>query len=166
MRLRRAADRDRSAIARIHAESWADTYRGILPDALLDVSLPAIMAERWARQPIAPADAVFVVEEDGDLLGFAASWDGDPVYIDNLHVAAAARSRGLGRRLLGETARHFLASGRNRALLHVVAANHRARALYLALGGRPDGLEDKDLYGTLVPNERIVWDDLRALAAL
>ena len=165
MRVRRAADADRPEIARLHTASWQDTYRGMLPDSLLDEELPAIMAERWAGQEIGPRDAVLVAEEDGALLGFAASWDAEPVYIDNLHVAAASRSRGLGRQLLGETARHFLALGRESALLHVVAANHRARAFYLALGSQPDGIEEKNLYGVLVPNERIVWPDLCLLGA-
>jgi ribosomal protein S18 acetylase RimI-like enzyme len=97
------------------------------------------------------------------VLGFAATWDGEPAYVDNLHVAAKARSGGIGRRLLAETARHFLAMGRSGALLHVVAANRRARALYLSLGGQPAGVEDKDLYGTSVPNERIIWRDLGVL---
>ena len=56
--------------------------------------------------------------------------------------------------------------GSKRALLHVVAANRRARHLYLALGGRPAGVEDKDLYGTPVANERILWDNLEVLLAL
>ncbi|MBV9883054.1 MAG: GNAT family N-acetyltransferase [Sphingomonadaceae bacterium] len=163
MNIRLAADADRMEIARLHTESWRDAYRAILPAALLDETLAPIMAERWADQPIGPSDAVLVAEEGGALSGFAASWDGDPVYIDNLHVAAAARSRGIGRRLLAGTARHFLAIGRRKALLHVVASNSRARALYLALGGRPDGIEDKNLYGTVVPNERIEWDDLGLL---
>jgi ribosomal protein S18 acetylase RimI-like enzyme len=163
MIVRPAADADRPPIAQLHTESWRDAYREILPAELLDGELARIMAERWARQQVGPADALLVAEEEGAILGFAASWDGDPAYVDNLHVAAAARSRGVGRRLLAETARHFLAIGRSRALLHVVAGNARARALYLALGGRPAGIEDKDLYGTLVPNERIEWDDLRLL---
>ena len=165
MRTRRAIDADRPAIARLHAASWGDTYRHILPDKLLEETLPGIMAERWAGQPIGPADAVLVADDAGEIVGFAATWDGEPVYIDNLHVAAEARSRGIGRLLLAETARHFLAAGRNGALLHVVAVNHRARALYLALGGRPAGVEEKDLYGTIVANERIEWDDLNALLA-
>jgi ribosomal protein S18 acetylase RimI-like enzyme len=165
VRIRGAADADRPAIARIHAASWGDTYRGILPDSLLDDRLPEIMSSRWASQPIGPSDAVLVAEQEGNILGFAATWHGDPVYIDNLHVAAAARSRGVGRLLLAETARRLLAIGSRRALLHVVAANLRARAFYLALGGRPAGVEDKDLYGTLVANERIEWDDLETLLA-
>jgi len=163
MRIRRAADPDRPAIAHIHAQSWRDTYRLILPDSLLDDRIQTIMADRWASQAIGPKDAVLVAVQGGEILGFAASWDGDPPYIDNLHVAAEARSRGIGRRLLAETARHFLATRRKGAFLHVVAANRRARDLYLALGGRPAGLEDKDLYGTFVANELIVWDDLDVL---
>lgn len=154
MRIRRAGDRDRAAIAALHAASWRGAYRGVLPDLLLDAQLAAITAERWAGQDIGPADAVLVAEEEDEILGFGATWDGEPVYIDNLHVAAAARSRGIGRRLLAETARHFLARGRAGARLHVVAANRRARALYLSLGGRSAGIEDRDLHGTLVPNER------------
>jgi ribosomal protein S18 acetylase RimI-like enzyme len=165
MRIRRAADADRPAIARLHAASWADTYRGILPDSLLDDRLPATMADRWASQQIGPSDAVLVAEDEGNIIGFAATWHGDPVYIDNLHVAAEARSRGIGRLLLAETARHFLAIGSKRALLHVVAANRRARHLYFALGGRPTGVEDKDLYGTSVANERIEWSSLEVLLA-
>jgi ribosomal protein S18 acetylase RimI-like enzyme len=137
--------------------------RFILPDSLLDDELPAIMSERWASQAIGPSDAVLVAEDETGILGFAATWDGEPAYIDNLHVAAEARSRGIGRRLLAETARHFLAIGSKGALLHVVAANRRARDLYLALGGRPAGVEEKDLYGTSVPNERIIWPDLGLL---
>jgi ribosomal protein S18 acetylase RimI-like enzyme len=165
MRIRRAVDADRPAIARLHAASWRDTYRGILPDTLLDETLPGIMDARWAGQAIGPADAVLVAEQDDEILGFAATWDGEPVYIDNLHVATEARSGGIGRRLLAETARHFLAIGRKGAMLHVVAANRRACDLYLALGGRPAGIEEKDLYGTLVPNERILWDHLEILLA-
>ena len=163
MIIRRATDADRPAIAYIHAQSWRDTYRGILPDSLLDNEIEAIMADRWATQPIGPSDAVLVAEDGGDLAGFAATWDSDPVYIDNLHVAAEARSRGLGRLLLAETARHFLAIGRKRALLHVVAGNVRARKFYLALGGRPGAFEDKDLYGPIVANERIEWEDFDLL---
>lgn len=163
MRIRRAVDSDRPVIALLHAASWRYTYLGILPASLLDDWIEAIMLDRWASQKIGPSDAVLVAEAEGNILGFAATWHGDPVYIDNLHVAAEARSRGIGRHLLAETARHFLAIGSKRALLHVVAANRRARHFYLALGGRPSGVEDKDLYGTSVANERIQWDNLEVL---
>lgn len=166
MRIRRAEDPDRAAIAALHTASWRDSYRGTLPDSLLDGTLDGLMADRWAEQAIGAADAVLVAEEDGALLGFCAAWDREPVYIDNVHVAAAARSRGIGRQLLAAVATHFLAGGRHGAALHVVASNRRAKALYLTLGGREAGLFDKNLYGTLVPNMRIEWDSLERLRAL
>jgi ribosomal protein S18 acetylase RimI-like enzyme len=165
IRIRRATDADRTSIAAIHAQSWRDAYRGVLPDALLDDEIDDIMRRRWEEQAIAPEDAVLVAERDEDVVGFCATWDGESAYIDNFHVLSEARSQGIGRHLLAETARHFLALGRRSAHLHVVAVNARARALYLALGGRPAGIEDKNLYGTLVPNERIEWPDLAVLLA-
>jgi GNAT superfamily N-acetyltransferase len=133
IRIRRATDADRPAIAAIHAQSWRDAYRGVLPEAFLDAEVDEVMRRRWQEQAIRPEDAVLVA------------------------------AQGIGRRLLAETARHFLGLGRGRGHLHVVAANLRARALYLALGGEPAGIEDKNLYGTLVPNERIEWPDLAVL---
>ena len=161
--IRPAVDADRPSIAAIHAQSWRDAYRGVLPDALLDREIEGIMRRRWDQKAIGPEDAVLVAEQDGAVVGFCATWDGESAYIDNLHVSKEARSQGVGRRLLGETARHFLGVGRKQAHLHVVAANVRARALYLALGGEPAGIVPKDLYGTMVPNERIAWHDLALL---
>ena len=163
IRIRRAADADRPAIAAIHAQSWRDTYRTVLPDAFLDGEVEDVMRRRWQEQEIRREDAVLVAESEGGIVGFSATWDGESAYIDNLHVGREARSQGVGRRLLAETARHFLGLGRRRGHLHVVTANRRARALYLALGGCPAGIEDKNLYGTLVPNERIDWPDLGLL---
>jgi ribosomal protein S18 acetylase RimI-like enzyme len=163
IRIRRATDADRPAIAAIHAQSWRDAYRSILPDSFLDHEVDGIMRGRWEEQAIRVEDAVLVAEREGEILGFCATWDAESAYIDNFHVLAKARSQGIGRGLLAETARHFLGLGRRRAHLHVVAANARARALYVALGGRRAGIEDKDLYGTIVPNERIEWDDLGLL---
>lgn len=161
--IRRAKEGDRAAIAGIHAESWRDAYRGLLPDVLLDGEIDGIMAARWAEQEMCAADAVLVADRGGEVVGFSATWDGESAYVDSIHVRADARSHGLGRRLLGETARHFLARGRSRAHVHVVAANARARAFYFALGGRSAGIVEKNLYGTIVANERIEWDDLALL---
>ena len=161
--VRRAADADRPAIASIHAQSWRDAYRGVLPDAFLEDEVDEVMRRRWDEQAIRDEDAVLVAERDGIVVGFCATWDGESADIDNLHVLREARSQGVGRHLLAETALHFLGIGRKRAHLHVVTANLRARALYLALGGQPGGIEDKNLYGTMVPNERIDWPDLALL---
>lgn len=165
IRIRRAAAADRPAIAALHAQSWRDSYQAILPERFLRFEIDAIMAARWEAQAVRPEDSLLLAEAEHGLLGFCAAWDGESAYIDNLHVRSDARSQGIGRRLLAATAAHFLQLGRRRAHLHVIAVNARAKALYLALGGRAAGLADKDLYGTIVENERIEWDDLDLLRA-
>ena len=165
MSIRPASDKDRGAIAAIHTESWQKSYRGALPDDLLDERLSKIMTDRWRNQTISDRDVVIVAEdEDGAVVGFCATWVDDSGYIDNLHVRSTHQSRGLGRTMLRETARRLLSNDVQRAYLHVVATNARARALYLKLGGEPGAIEDKDLYGTIVPNQRIDWSDLSILA--
>jgi ribosomal protein S18 acetylase RimI-like enzyme len=165
MTIRAARDSDRDAIAAIHTASWQQSYRGILPDDLLDDRLPAIMADRWHRQEITERDVVLVAEgADGDPVGFCATWVDQGGYIDNLHVRSSHQSQGLGRAMLRETARRLLDHDVRLAYLHVVASNERARALYLELGGQPSIIEDKNLYGTMVPNQRIFWSDVSILA--
>lgn len=166
MNIRSARDSDRDVIAAIHTASWQQSYRDVLPDDLLDDRLSGIMAERWRTQAVGERDVLLAAEaEDGQVVGFCATWAAQGRgYIDNLHVHSSCQSQGLGRAMLRETARQLLSHGLHSAYLHVVASNHRARALYLNLGGEPGPIEDKNLYGAIVPNQRIDWSDVSILA--
>ena len=167
MNIRAARDSDRDAIAAIHTASWQQTYRDVLPDELLDGRLSGIMADRWRTQAISDHDVVLVADADGELAGFSSTWvEQSTAYIDNLHVRAEYQSRGFGRAMLRETARQLIGSDISSAYLHVVASNERARLLYLKLGGEPGLIEDKNLYGTIVPNQVIAWSDLSILAGV
>ncbi len=166
MKLRPAEAADRPRIAELHAVNWRNTYRGFLPDDFLAGPVDAYMSERWARQPVAPQDLLLVAEdESGALAGFVALWvQGDTGFIDNLHVAAAGRSRGLGRMLLAAAARHLEAQGITSAYLHVFTGNVRARDLYVALGGQAGEPFDDEIAGHGLPAQRIDWPDVRVLA--
>lgn len=102
MRIRRAVEADRPAIARLHAAGWADSYRSILPDSLLDDRLPALISERWARRAIGPSDAVLVAGRGTNILGEAKDLYGTPVANERiewddlgvLRVGAAPRGQG------------------------------------------------------------------------
>lgn len=163
MNIRPAEDKDRPIIAEIHARSWQENYRDYLPEELLDERIPALMAERWKNAEIGAQDIVLVAEDD-QVQGFVAVWDDEMPYIDNLHVRSTGRSKGIGRKLLAAAARAAKENSRKGIWLHVVVGNDRARSLYTRLGGIADGIDDKDLYGTMVPNERIIWRDINTLA--
>ncbi|MEP3224407.1 MAG: N-acetyltransferase [Parasphingorhabdus sp.] len=163
MIIRPAQDMDRPIIAEIHARSWQENYRNVLSPALLDEKIPGLMADHWSKAVIGAQDIVLVAE-DHAIQGFVAAWDNDSVYVDNLHVRSACQSQGTGRKLLTAAANIAQQNGRQSMWLHVVVGNDRARKLYTKLGGEPDGTENKDLYGTMVPNERILWRDINILA--
>lgn len=163
MNIRPAEDKDRPIIAEIHARSWQENYRDYLSAELLDEQIPTLMAERWKNAEIRAQDVVLVAEDD-QVQGFVAVWDDEMPYIDNLHVRSDGRSKGIGRKLLAAAARAAKENGRKAIWLHVVVGNDRAKNLYTRLGGIADGIDDKDLYGTMVPNERIIWRDIKILA--
>ncbi|MEO1044908.1 MAG: GNAT family N-acetyltransferase [Pseudomonadota bacterium] len=163
MIVRRFADGDRAAIAAIHSLSWQQSYREQMPPAFLDEELPSIMQQHWNNKIIREQDIVLVAEDNDKIIGFVAAWDGDPVYLDNLHVVEAYRSHGVGRCLMGETAIRARDNGRTAIDLHVVIGNDRAKALYLAMGGAVSAEENKDLHNIPVAHYRISWPDVTTL---
>ena len=85
---------------------------------------------------LGPGAAWLVVYEDGEPVacGGLRRMDGDMAEIKRMYVAAAARGRGHGRRLLAELERRALAFGFRRIGLITTEVLAEARALYAAAG--------------------------------
>jgi GNAT superfamily N-acetyltransferase len=170
-RLRAAAPADAQAIARLHAESWRLTYRGILPDAYLDGPIAVERLRLWtARLSLAgPAQPFVRLAECDALAGFVCVLrDEEPPWglcLDNLHVLPHFRSRGLGRALMAEAARWAATIAPGRPLhLWVFVANRSAIAFYERLGAEPVERRIKAVIpGMSAPSVRFVWRDLGAL---
>lgn len=170
--IRMAGPEDAGAIARLHTASWRAVYRGILPDAYLDDDVVAERQRYWSGALATPPGRGFVLValQGRAPAGFiAVTRDGEAGYdavIDSLHVAAAWRGAGLGRRLMGRAAAHLLADGAASVCLRVFDANTAAIRFYLRLGGRPDGTGIDDFAGADMPDTRFGWHDLAALRNL
>jgi ribosomal protein S18 acetylase RimI-like enzyme len=114
-------------------------------DALAALERACFRAERldrasFRRRLASPAGLVVVAVSDGSLLGYAlARFDLRRALarLDSIAVAARARGRGLGARLLAAVERAARAAGARRLGLEVRPANRAARALYVARGYRP-----------------------------
>ena len=83
-----------------------------------------------------------VAEEGGELVGYALImryFDTDPCawlsHMQDLFVASAWRSRGVGKRLIAAAARYTLDEGRLELAWHVRDHNTRGRAFYQRIGG-------------------------------
>ena len=166
--IRTAGAGDAAAIASLHTQSWREVYRGILPDTYLNHEVGGERLRHWTGA-LAASDGGFVLVAGTDdaVSGFiAVARDSEPGYdavIDSLHVAAAWRGCGLGRRLMGQAAARLLADGATSVCLRVFDANTAAIRFYRRLGGRPDGTGIDPFASADMPDTRFGWRDLAAL---
>ncbi|MGF1502889.1 MAG: GNAT family N-acetyltransferase [Paracoccaceae bacterium] len=150
IRLRPAVPGDVPALARLHAASWRDSYRGIVADRVLDGDLETQRRELWARLLARPAGTLHAhVAEGADwadradpgngLAGFALALplpDGALAHLAALYVAARLRGCGIGDRLLRAIVRGLVETGVRTLSAEVYAEAGRARAFYAVRGAR------------------------------
>lgn len=165
--IRAAAPADADAIARVHVQSWRETYRGLIPDNLLDGMTDSAALERrramWSAL-VARPDPVQVAIEGGQVVAFASGGapQDHPGYDAELHTLyslRAAQGQGTGRALLRGVAGALRAGGARNLALWVLDSNP-TRNWYVRQGAREAG-EKQD--GAL-REVRMVWDDLDTLA--
>ena len=170
--LRSATPEDSAAIARINADSWRDSYRGIVPDAVLERPLEADFLRQWRALSVAqPGGQMILVasDETGTLHGFISAGPGrrQPLGYDAevyaLYVSRGSRRMRLGSRLLGAAAQRLQLFGRMSLMLWVLEANQTARTFYLGLGGVEIGLRNERVYGAQMPTVAYGWSRLSSL---
>ncbi|MBQ3077422.1 MAG: GNAT family N-acetyltransferase [Clostridia bacterium] len=158
---------DAAPLGEIYVESWRGTYAGLLPAEMLASLSPAAMAEKWLAYAEEPGHTVLVAREGAQLLGFGASMPDkereELVYLDSLHVAPAARGKGVGTALIRALAALADQAGCTGMSVSIVRGNDRTRALYTRLGAQHDRFFEDDLYGARSDSERLVWPSLADL---
>jgi len=139
---------DAAAMARVHVASWRSTYRGLMPDAVLDDPgfvgrredfwTAALTDERFARNRCA------VAEHEGEVVGIAMSGpavddDAEGVQVYVLYLLDGHHGSGGGSALLDA-----VIDPDARAVLWVADPNPRAQAFYRKHGFAFDGAEQLD----------------------
>lgn len=131
--IRRAADADAEAIARVHLRTWRVAYRGIVPDAYLHAMSLATRTERW-RDDL-PNIPTWVAVAAGAIVGFVARTpETDPAEIYALYVDPDHWAHGVGAALLAAALEGCVSAG-----LWCFEDNPRARRFYEAAGFRHGG---------------------------
>jgi GNAT superfamily N-acetyltransferase len=141
--LRSASPADASAIAEVYIESWRSSYRGLIPEPVLDGMNALKQTSDWwgvlcRSEP--GRGAVAAVDDAGRVFGFASfgparqGQAGDCGEVYTLYLLAARQGRGSGRRLLAAAARRLRAAG-FRSLAVWALADNPACAFYEHLGG-------------------------------
>ena len=142
---------DVAGMARVHVDSWEETYRGIMPDDLLDA--PDLLDRRrqmWTQILAEAAPSTYtcaVAESDGEIVGIAMSGppeDAGTAEDRHLYVLYAYRSKhgtGVGQGLLDAVIDPTATTA-----LWVADPNPRAQAFYAKNGFVADGTVKTDEY--------------------
>ena len=146
--VRPARVEDAAAMARMLVRSWQETYRGLMPDRVLDD--PGLVDERerfWTAALVDEryrANRIAVAERDGAVIGVAMagppeSKPGSPqpgwsLHLYVLYVLASDHGSGAGEALLDA-----VVGPHESAALWVADPNPRAQAFYRKHGFVPDG---------------------------
>jgi L-amino acid N-acyltransferase YncA len=155
MTVRPATPADADAIAAIHVAGYEDAYRGLLPDAVLDVRTLELRRRVWGERLAREHGAEFtdVAEIDGVVGAFhsgrgasaeecgaesSATGCWESLYTDPVHLGGSAGML-LGFALHRQMLERMAALGFTDAVAFVVEGNDRARRFFLATGWALDG---------------------------
>lgn len=143
--IRPAREADMEAVGRLYTDSWQRTYRGLIPDWVLDEMTPGKSRDKWTRYREQKENGLFVLERDGAVAGLAACRPfperENSALLDSLHVASEAQGGGWGRRLIA-----------------------RAEQLYRGMGAKELYFFHDPVDGA--PSWALAWEDLEALEEL
>jgi GNAT superfamily N-acetyltransferase len=171
MNIRTATPSDIPSIARVHMESWRDTYRGLVSDHFLDNLQLEARIDRWQQRLSNPDSGEFAyVAEDvgGDVIAFATGGpeqSGHPTYTAELialHVSKPYQGIGLGTHLFRAIAAHLQSQGCTSLLVWVLKGNP-AQQFYEKLGGVYVADRIEEFAGGHIPEVAYGWTDLSQL---
>ena len=142
MNIRPATVDDAAGIARVHIQSWRETYSALVEPGELDHLSLERRTDRW-RQIIGDGGQVWVALSGDEVVGFAGLGGGDhedpprPIELGSLYVLAEQHGSGAGQGLLDA------AIGDSPAYLFVAAHNPRATRFYERNGFALDGVTEQ-----------------------
>jgi len=168
MTIRAGNSADADAIAQVHYAAWNESYRGLLPDELIDARTLETRRRQWHDLLDRDDRITAVANAEGGVVGFASALvlappvDGFDAYLQTLYLLSAAKRQGVGTALLRAVAVLLLQRNCTNLALRVVRENLPARRFYEHLGAQlvPQGIS---LDGGLFDDVVYAFNDLGAL---
>jgi ribosomal protein S18 acetylase RimI-like enzyme len=164
--IRPASEGDARAIAKVHVQSWRETYQGLVPAEVLANLSEAERTDIWATIIGAQNSGesfVFGAWMDGELVGFADGGKprGDIESADSelyaIYVLQCAQGQQVGRRLFQALTSRLFKGGCRRMFLWVLQGNPSA-GFYERLGGRSGPLRDITIGGRQFAERSYVFE--------
>lgn len=162
---REATSADIPALAHLHVDAWRATYERIYPLTEHETPTYEIREHQWinAFKTLDNSWFCYVVQDQDTLVGFAkgipSAHPDFPGELSKIYLLRDYHRQGLGRKLMGYTARWFLGKDISSMLLHADAKNPSCR-FFEAMGGEKLLTARGEFHGSYG------WRDLRRLAEL
>lgn len=143
--IRIAAPSDARAIAVVQVAGWHASYRGLVPDAMLDAFTVEAGAPKWSRNltDAKGAERTTVLERDGSVVAFATVGPSREEHgaseVWALYAVPNVWSTGAGPALLDDGLRFLESCRYTSAMLNVLEGNARAIRFYERAGLQVDG---------------------------
>lgn len=171
--IRSARLEDSGEIAEIHAAGWRASYRGQIPETVLDGPLIEEFVASWRRRLItAPSCHMVLVAVERDtnrIMGFASAGQsrsrtmGPDGELYTLYIDPSLWRQRLGVRLISAAATRLQLFGKRQLLVWALAGNSAARSFYERLGGELIGERVERVGGVSLPEVGYGWRDIHDL---
>ena len=169
--IRPATLTDAEGIATIHVNAWKETYRGLMPDSVLDNLSIERRTDQWKSILSNPDDVyhlALVAEKNAGVIGFAnygREREGDLEYpgeLYSIYLLKEFQGQGIGRSLMQKTTEGLLGLEIESMLVWVLADNPY-REFYKRLGGL--FVRDKivEIGGASLKEQAYGWKDIRSI---
>lgn len=165
--IRPATPSDAPAIARVHVDSWRETYAGIVPSDFLDGLSYERREQMWRGGLENPnwSGQMLVAEVQNKVVGFVAG--GKPQKLENqfdcelwaIYLLKVAQGQGLGRDLFDSFAKSMHTQGHRSMVLWVLRDNPTAN-FYRHLGGIKVAETELEIGGKKLLEDAYGWDNL------
>ncbi len=168
IQIRPATPDDAPAIARVHVQSWRESYTDIVPDSVFAVRTAEQRTTVW-HNILTESDervVVYVAEDPRvGLVGFASGYadqkdvQGYDAEVTSIYLLRSYQGKGIGRALFSAVVQ-ALADNGSRSLLVWALADNPAHPFYAHLGGQLVAEKDVDMGGKLLPEVGYGWADI------
>lgn len=161
--IRQAKATDAAQIARVHVETWRETYTGLIPERVLTSLTHRKRQGQWNRI-LAGKERLntLVAETNGEIIGFAGhGHNRDPKSrftgeIFTLYVLLDWQGFGLGKALFEQSRDTLAALGHDRMIIWVLAMNP-ATKFYEWQGGLTIAERDEPMGGVMLRERAYGW---------
>lgn len=158
--IRLATLEDAKGIAKVHVQSWKETYTDIMFDVVIISKSIEDRKNLWEVVLKDIHQRVWVYENDGKILGFLDVYfapDGHEAELRAIYILKSEHGKGIGRQFLGRLFGELIEKKYKNLAVYVLDKNP-SRYFYETMGAKFVSEEDASVYGTDLKEWRYEWD--------